>query len=223
MIVPHLHILVEGQTEEVVVREVIAPYFAKADTWVTWSIHKTRRPAAGPAMKGGLSHWPKLHRELGHLLRDTSITLLTTIFDYYAFPDDAPGMRNRPQGSPYDGVQHVEKALYEAVGNRRFLPNLVLHEIEAWVLADCARLSQVMGDPDCAKALSAIVQEASSPELVNDGPDTAPSKRILNVYPRYRKTIDGPLVIADAGLGSIRKSCPHMDQWLMTVETRMPR
>lgn len=218
---PHLHILVEGQTEEVVVREVISPYFTSANTWVTWSIHKTRRPAVGPAGKGGLSRWPKLYQEMQRLLRDSSITLLTTVFDYYAFPDDAPGMRNQSRRSPYDGVRHVEHALSEALGDRRFLPNLALHEIEAWVLADCARLGEVMGDPDCAADLSRIVREASGPELVDDGRDTAPSKRILNAFPRYRKTIDGPLVIADAGLDYIRKSCPHMDRWLKNIEMKL--
>jgi hypothetical protein len=53
----------------------------------------------------------------------------------------------------------------------------------------------------------------SGPELVNDGVDTAPSKRILNAYPQYAKTIHGPLVIAEAGLDAIRSTCPHTDDW----------
>jgi len=219
--VRHLHVLVEGQTEEIVAQEIIFPYFSTADVRVTWSIHKTKRPAVGPAHKGGLSHWPKLYQELRLLLRDSSITLLTTIFDYYAFPVDAPGMADRPQGSPYDRVRHVENAIAEAIADRRFLPNLVLHEIEAWVLADCARLGEVMGDPRGAAELSKMVQQELGPELVDDGWATSPSKRILNAYPRYRKTIDGPLVIADAGLDSIRRSCPHSDDWLEDVEARL--
>jgi len=187
--VQHLHVLVEGQTEEIVAQEIILPYFSTADVRVTWSIYKTKRPAAGPAHKGGLSHWPKLYQELRLLLRDSSITLLTTIFDYYAFPIDAPGMADRPQGSPYDRVQHVENAIAEAIADRRFLPKMVQQEL--------------------------------GPELVDDGWATSPSKRILNAYPRYRKTIDGPLVIADAGLDSMRRSCPHSDDWLENVEARL--
>lgn len=217
----HLHFLVEGQTEEIVAREIISPYFSAADTWVTLSILKTKRPASRPAHRGGLSHWPKVHQELRLLLQDSSITLLTTIFDYYAFPVDAPGMTDRPQGSPYDRVQHVENAITEAIADRRFLPNLVLHEIEAWVLADCVRLGEVMGDARGAAELSRMVQQESGPELVDDGLATAPSKRILNAFPRYRKTIDGPLVIADAGLDSIRHSCPHAHDWLKNVEARL--
>jgi Domain of unknown function (DUF4276) len=155
--VRHLHILCEGQTEEIVVRQVIAPHYSATDIRVTHSIFTIKRPAGGPAFKGGLSNWPKLERELLLLLRDSSTTVLTTIFDYYAFPADAPGMADRPP----------------------------------------------------------------SPELVDDGVDTAPSKRIMNAYPQYAKTIDGPLVIADAGLDSIRRSCPHANDWLREIGARL--
>lgn len=105
----------------------------------------------------------------------------------------------------------------------RFVPHLVLHETEAWVLADCRRLGEVMGDPGPAADLERIVQLESGPELVNDGMDTAPSKRVINAYPQYVKTIDGPLVIAEAGLDAIRSTCPHADDWLCELEARMSR
>jgi len=143
------------------------------------------------------------------------------MLDYYAFPADAPGMADRPCGSPYHRVRHVESALARVFGDMRFLPNLALHETEAWVLADCRRLGEVMGDPDPATELERIVRLQSSPELVNEGVNTAPSKRIIDAYPQYTKTIDGPLVIADAGLESIRSSCPHADDWLREIEARM--
>jgi hypothetical protein len=72
----------------------------------------------------------------------------------------------------------------------------------------------MMGDPGPAAELERIVQLESGPELVNDGVDTAPSKRIMSAYPHYAKTIDGPLVIAEAGLDAIRSTCPHADDWL---------
>ncbi|MBV9452120.1 MAG: DUF4276 family protein [Streptosporangiaceae bacterium] len=115
-----LHILVEGQTEEVIVRNVISPYLSHDNLFVDVSIYKTKRPAVGPAYRGGISHWPKLLREIQLLLHDSSSTLLTTLFDYYAFPADAPGMDRRPHGSSYDRVSHVERAIAEAVASDRF-------------------------------------------------------------------------------------------------------
>jgi hypothetical protein len=143
------------------------------------------------------------------------------MLDYYGFPADAPGMANRPNGSPYDRVRHVEAAMGNAIGDRRFLPNLVLHEIETWVLAGCDRLGELMGNEAPAAELEQIVRHGCGPEMINDGVDTAPSKRILNAYPQYRKTSDGPLVIADAGMDAIRRSCPHTDTWLRAIEARL--
>src|SRR6201996_5016685 len=116
--------------------DVLESHFSDEDAYVTWSVLTTKRPAGGPAFKGGVSTWPKLERELQLLLHDSSTTVLTTLLDYYAFPVDAPGMADRPHGPPPERVPHVESALAEAVGHIRFVPHLVLHETETWVLAD---------------------------------------------------------------------------------------
>ena len=55
---------------------------------------------------------------------------------------------------------------------------------------------------------------------MNEGADSAPSKRIMSCYPQYAKTVHGPIVVADAGLGPIRKVCPHLDSWLLEIEAR---
>ena len=217
-----LHILVEGQTEEVIVNNVIGPYLSSGDLYVTTSILKTK-PSAGsnPAHAGGVSSWAKIFREIRLLLGDTSTTMLTTLIDYYGFPDDSPGMADRPIGSPYARVEHVESALAAAVDSGRFLPHLVLHEIEAWVLADCSRLADLLGNSSEAARLAQVVATESGPERVNDGIDTAPSKRIKGIYPMYGKTLYGPLIIADIGLDEIRRQCPHADRWLSATETAL--
>jgi hypothetical protein len=219
--VRHLHILVEGQTEASIAQDVIDPAFSSSDSYVTFSICPTSRPAGGPAFKGGISTWAKLQPVLRNLLRDRSITVLTTLIDYYGFPKDGPGMADRPPGSSRERAKHVEKALAAAVGDDRFFPFLALHEIEAWVLADCTQLGEFMGDSRPATGLQRLVVQAGGPEQVNDGVDTAPSKRILSAYPRYLKRADGPRVIAAAGLPTIRKACPHADDWLGALEARI--
>lgn len=71
-----LHILVEGQTEEAVVNNVIKPYLSSDDLYITTSILTTKRPAGGPAHKGGVTSWQKISREIQLLLGDTSIAVL---------------------------------------------------------------------------------------------------------------------------------------------------
>ncbi|MGA4990560.1 DUF4276 family protein [Nonomuraea bangladeshensis] len=216
-----LHILCEGQTEETVVREVIEPYLRGSDVYVTWSIFTTKRPAGGPSHRGGLSTWGKLASEIRLLLGDSSITVLTTLLDYYGLPTDVPGMSTRPSASPHDRVTHVERAMADSIKDPRFLPHLVLHELEAWVLLGHDALGELTGDDALARAVQAIVTQARGAELVNDGASTAPSKRLLRLFPLYRKTSDGPLVIAEIGIDAIRNACPHADAWFFAVQTAL--
>jgi hypothetical protein len=212
-----LHVLVEGQTEETVLRDVLQPHFEGVGWYVSHSLVKTKRPASGPMHKGGITNWPQVEREIQLLLRDSSITVLTTLFDYYAFPPECPGMSDRPPKDVYDRVHHVESALATAINNRRFRPNLVLHELEAWVFAAAEQLGEFLGD-ELATRLRADVAEAGGPELVNDSPATAPSKRLLGYLPTYMKTTDGPLAIDALGLTGLRAQCPHFDAWLRDLE-----
>lgn len=212
-----VHLLAEGQTEEVVVDTVIRPHLEGLG-WVTsLSLVKTKRPAAGPSHKGGITGWAQIQRDVRLLLNDTSLDVLTTLFDYYAFPADRPGMVDRPSGDVYERAGHVERCLADAIGDRRFRPNLVVHELEAWVFAAADELGQFLG-PELAERLRADVSAAGGPELVNDGPATAPSKRLLGYCPTYVKTLDGPLAIQALGLARLRAVCPRLDAWLGTFE-----
>jgi hypothetical protein len=91
-----LHLLVEGQTKEIVVNNVIEPHLRTRGWSVSQSIVTTKRPTTGPAHKGGVSSWSKLERDITLLLRNKELNVLTTLFDYYAFPADSPGMSSRP-------------------------------------------------------------------------------------------------------------------------------
>ena len=83
MTVRHLHILCEGQTEEMLAGDLLESHFVGPDAYVTWSVLTTKRSAGGPTFKGGVSTWPKLERELLLLLRDSSTTVLTTMISVF--------------------------------------------------------------------------------------------------------------------------------------------
>lgn len=208
-----IHILVEGQTEEIVVREILAPALLP-DIWLQPILLATKRPAGGPSHKGGVSSWTKIEKEIRLLLRDSSASHVTTLLDYYGVPADCPGMATRPVGRAYECVAYVETQIAQEIDDSRFLPNLVLHETEAWVFAAAQQLGELLGETALAAALARQVADAGGPELINDGPTTAPSKRLLAAYPAYNKTQDGPLAIAELGLPALRAACPHLDAWL---------
>ncbi|MFC6092148.1 DUF4276 family protein [Saccharothrix lopnurensis] len=212
-----VHLLVEGQTEEAVAALVIRPHLEGLGWHTSLSLVKTKRPAGGPSHRGGITSWAQVERDVRLLLNDSSLDVLTTLFDYYAFPDTCPGMVDRPPGDAYRQVEHVERCLADAVGDRRFRPHLVLHELEAWVFAAAEELALLHG-PEVADRLRADVAAAGGPELVNDGPATAPSKRLLAYCPTYLKTSDGPAAVEELGIARLRAVCPHLDAWLRTFE-----
>ena len=128
-------------------------------------------------------------------------------------------MDDRPRAAPRARVEHVERAFATNIGHVRFRPHLVLHEFEAWVFSDPAAASWIFDEPHVAPALQAIRDSVASPEDIDEGITTAPSKRILDKYPGYQKTFHGPLAVQAIGLDRVRTRCPHFADWLSWLES----
>jgi hypothetical protein len=216
--VRQVHVLVEGATEERLVLQVLQPELIVRNVWLTPIALKTRRAAGLPQDRGGVSRWSKIEYDIRALLRNSAVDTVTTMLDLYGLPSGTPGLADAPTGDPYTRVTHVEEAMARAIGDRRFLPFPALHETEAWVLAAAEELGELVDAPRLARTLRTHVTSAGGPERVNDGPDTAPSKRILRACPTYRKVVDGPDATELLGLGTLREACPHLDTWLERLE-----
>lgn len=212
-------ILVEGQTEERFVKDVLYPHFEPLGLVVIPTILTTKIVKIGKNFKGGVTNYAKLRGDLVKLLRDGS-ALVTTLIDYYGLPDDTPGMSDRPPPSPSrDRVMHVERAMRLEVGSPgHFLPFLALHEFEALLFVDHQITAGVIPAPEKAGELLAIAG-GLEPEEINEHSETAPSKRLMKVFPSFRKTLHGPTAAKRIGLTAIRKRCPHFDGWMTQLET----
>ena len=57
-----------------------------------------------------------------------------------------------------------------------------------------------------------------TPEDINNSPITAPSKRVVATYPKYRKVLHGKNGAAAVGIDCMRQECPHFRSWLETIE-----
>lgn len=213
-----LHVLVEGQTEETFVRDVLAPHLEGFGVAATAVLLKTKRVKSGGAFRGGVTSTEQVLGDIRRLLGDGGVVAVTTMIDYYALPADFPGMDSRPAGLPVARVAHVEAELGRVAGAPKLIPHLVLHEYEAWIFSDPARCAWVFEDPTVGSQLAAIATTAGGPERINDGPTTAPSKRIASVFPDYRKTHHGPLAVGATGLSAVRAACPHAAAWLSRLE-----
>lgn len=211
-------VLVEGQTEERFVKDILAPHCWTLGKDPTPKVVTTKRVKRGPDFKGGISEYQKVENDLYRLLGDSGAEAVTTFIDYYALPSDFPGMRERPQGASLLRARHVEAAWAQRIGSRRFRPFLMLHEFEALLFVNPELLGKALYAEDKVAALNAIRAEVTSPEEINDDPRTAPSKRILSLLPGYQKTLHGPIISGRIGLTEIRRVCPHFNEWLSWLE-----
>lgn len=147
----------------------------------------------------------------------------TTMIDLYALHHDFPGRKeaDRFHSQPYDHVEYLEKSWNMETKDCRFIPFIQLHEFEAYLFVDVTQLVEFFDNANHGIGqLQRIADGAKSPELIDDGQHTAPSKRIIAQFPTYKrlKTTVGPQMAQLIGLQRIRSACPHFDSWLGRLE-----
>lgn len=209
-----IYLLVEGQTEEAFVRELLQPHYAPMELYLTPIIVST-----SPGYKGGMSSYSKIRPQIQRLCRQDAGAYVSTMFDLYALPDDFPGRAEDDwprNGSGHQKASFIEQHMADDIGHRNFLANILVHEFEALLFVQPERFAD-WADDDVANALVDI-RHRFLPEDLNDNPATAPSKRILGVMPEYQKTVHGPLIACDIGLDAMRAECPHFAAWLQRLE-----
>jgi len=217
-----VNILVEGQTEETFVNEVLNPHFLSKGIYFT-PILATTRPArlSKGANKGGITSFSRIEKDIQRLLYDSSAALVTTMIDYYGLAGkDFPGWDTMPKGSCYDRVRHLEQAFSEKINHRKFLPYLSLHEFEAMLFSAPEHIVKEFPDAkdDVLAEFEKIRNYVESPEEIDD--ISPPSKRILKLLPGYEKVVYGSIIALGIGLDTIRAECKHFDEWLTEVEKR---
>jgi len=220
---------VEGQTEQSFVNEFLRGHL------LTSGYHDVRSRLAGNPFKqrGGIRSWDETKRGiLAHLKEDREV-ISAVMVDYYGLPLDWPGRKEAPsKGSSLAKADHIESALLADIAaamgpkfnSKRFVPLIAMHEFEALLFSDPDRFASGIERPDLAAEFHTIRRECGGcPEDINDSADTAPSKRILKVFPRYDKPLYGPLAAIAIGLPTIRQECSHFNSWLEQLESIVER
>lgn len=210
-----IYLLVEGQTEEAFVRELLVPHYARIGIYLFPIIVST-----SPGYRGGLVRYAKVKPQIERLCKQHPGSHITTLFDLYALPSDFPGKSSPAYSAMSGGTRKavfLEAELGKDVALQNFIPNLLVHEFEALLLTSIDAFESWTDDDDVLEPLR-VLRAGTPPEDVNDSPQTAPSKRILNVWPGYQKTSHGPLIACDIGLPALRDACPHFGAWLGKIE-----
>lgn len=214
-----LHLVVEGQTEERFVKEVLTPHLSVSRVWADARLIQVGRRAKRK-FKGGLLRFHQLMTDVGRWIKEDGRpeARFTTMVDLYGYPADAPGYAEAQRRDPYARVARLEEGLAEAVKDPRFIPYIQLHEFEALLLADLSKWADYpIGDKKAIDALGGSL-DLSNVELIDGGEASAPSKRIVEHIPGYEKAAHGPLLARAIGLDAIRAKCRHFHEWLTQLE-----
>lgn len=68
-------------------------------------------------------------------------------------------------------------------------------------------------------ALEAVVAAFETPEGINNGVATAPSKRLMKLIPTYDKSLDGGPLAKYTGIATTRRRCPSFNAWVERLLT----
>jgi hypothetical protein len=210
-----VYVLVEGQTEEAFLQELMVGQYAAKGIYLTPIIVTT-----SPGHRGGLGSYSKVRHQIDKLCKQDSNAYITTLFDFYALPKDFPGQGGLTALGSVSGetkVAYLEQQLGIDISHGNFIPNLALHEFEALLFTDVEAFAE-WTDNDAVLALLRQVRLTTAPEDINDSPHTAPSKRILKCMKGYQKTFHGPLIASTIGLDAMRAACPHFRGWLLRLD-----
>ena len=223
-----LHITAEGQTEERFVKNCLAIHLGNLNVCTDVRLVKTsedkrtntvyrggfRRKNAYKMVKKDITNWLREDRQ--------SDCFFTTMFDFYALPNDFPGFKEAYKISDkYDQIQVLESALADDIQDRRFIPYIQLHEFETLIFVDPKMLAEIYLDREVEiRKLIEISKSFDNPELINNGIETAPSKRIISLIPEHKgNKTEGAIIAQKIGIVRLKGQCKHFSSWIEKLES----
>jgi hypothetical protein len=215
-----VNIIVEGQTEETFVRDLLQGHLASIGVYTRARCVVTGRKHSR-TYYGGMTTYARARRDIRRWLLEDSSAYLTTMFDLYKLPSDFPNMdQAQSLRNPYERVKELESGLAADIPSQHFIPYIQLHEFEGLLFSDVQVIDKILRIHTCSQLteLERVRAKFPTPEEIDDGEATAPSKRLESLYPGYDKVSFGVRIAQRIGLDTIRRECPHFNEWVSKLE-----
>lgn len=218
-----LLIHVEGHSEEKFVNFHLQPYLARSGVSTSARLMGKSRMRLN---RGGIKSWTVVRDEILRIASQDPSVAHTLMVDYYALPKDWPGS-HQSVDLPFERkAAHIQECLKNDLASQipdrscgfEFIPFITMHEFEGLLFSSPEALSEATLSPRVVRKLLDIRNAFPTPEMINDSPETCPSKRLTKLIPSYQKTLHGLLTVEKIGLDSIRAECPHFSEWLSKLE-----
>lgn len=213
-------VIVEGPTEQRFIKDILAPYLGAKNVFMTPII------LSKSGQKGGDVRFVRARNDIARYLKQRQDAYVSLLVDYYGIGRDWPGLEAvRPGASPSDIAIAICTATQIAIdaeltdyrSDVRFVPHIAVHEFEALLFSEPATLARAIQAD--RQSIEAIIQECGEPEAINNSRHTAPSRRIEQLYSRFKKTSNGIAIAKEIGIGQMRSVCPVFNGWLDRLES----
>jgi len=223
-----LKIIVEGQTEDLFVKEILAEYLAikgySVDPIIILTSKKNGKPYRGGFRR--VLGYDYAANYISKLIKEDPTAVYTSMFDFYAFPKDVgcydQMLRINDIYLQADCLeQYILKDISERVGKRmHFIPYIEMHEFEAILFTNPSAYQNYGVTKEQVDAITKIKEAFETPEHINNSSETAPSKRLMKIINGYEdlKVTYGPIYAGMIGIETIREECKHFDSWIIKLE-----
>lgn len=222
---PRLYLFAEGSTEQTFADTLLKPHLASFEVYLHPPVLIAHARRKGKVHRGGGRKYLPMKNDILRFLAQEkgADVFFTTMIDLYAIHSEFPGLAEaeKLRTTPDKRIEALERAWATDIGDPRFVPYIQLHEYEAYLFSDPTYFNYFYDHHEKQiAALKTIADAHTTPELIDDGPESAPSKRIIAELPEYEdaKSTEGPQVAELIGLNVIRSKCPHFAAWLSRLE-----
>ncbi len=219
-----IFIVVEGETEERFLRQVVYTHFILKGTHIEAQQWLTNRKLG---IKGGGTNFDLIENHINRLIsryKTNQDVYISTMIDLYAFPKQGNTIYDNEVEKLNSGkakAELLQERFAERMSYRNFIPYVQLHEFESLLLSKPDSLSNFYTDKEAE--IKKLKNEIAgiAPEDINDTPENAPSKRIIRYIPSYakQKTTAGVTTAEKIGLNYLREHCPHFNEWITKLES----
>jgi len=176
--------------------------------------------------KGGIVRWELIKKQIEIHLKSDPGASVTTLIDYYGiyskfkFPNWEDAENIVDKSIRMTALESAMKADIDPELRNRFIPYMQLHEFEGLLFNDINIFIEQIPERDLIGMveLEETFTNYPNPELINNGRQTAPSKRLERIIAGYNKVVYGDILAEAIGLTRIRSKCPRFNNWLSTLE-----
>ncbi len=218
-----VNVVAEGKTEMKFAKELLNQFFDGKPIIDARGVLSSRNNKTNYEYRGGMTTYERAKKDILTWLKEDPSAYVTTMFDFYGLPHDFPGYEDAIHCPTHlESVEHLELKMKEDIDAGlagsvpdRFIPYIQLHEFEALLYTDLSLLEADYLNTKDIDAIRKLREETTGipPEDINNGVETAPSKRLLKAI-NYKKGATPVAWLEKITIDKITSCCPHFSAWI---------